>query len=207
MNYRLLFFYLGFLVGNFQGYAQFYVSQNTFVHLESYQTLLSSQESFNQLNAQFTGEGTLILNALAAQILSSTQKKLVFPTLQLTNANLVQINTNLNIQQLLKIEIGILTLTHRLVLKNKNALVLSEDIGILITTGLLIYKNTQLENSNPLAITLTTNFLKYRMPSIPQARTTVAYRHISPFGNLVSKDHPAYLKNSTPPPKFIETIS
>jgi len=205
MNYRLLFFYLGFLVGNFQGYAQFYVSQNTFVHLESYQILLSSQERFNQLNAQFTGEGTLILNAAAAQILSSTQKKLVLPTLQLANANLVQINTNLNIQQLLKIEIGILTLTHRLVLKNKNALVLSEDIGILITTGQLVY-NTQLENSNPLAITLT-NFLKYRVPSIPQARPTVAYRHISHFGNLVSKDHPAYLKNSTPPPKFFDSVS
>ena len=205
MNYRLLFFYLGFLVGNFQGYAQFYVSQNTFVHLESYQILLSSQERFNQLNAQFTGEGTLILNAAAAQILSSTQKKLVLPTLQLANANLVQINTNLNIQQLLKIEIGILTLTHRLVLKNKNALVLSEDIGILITTGQLVY-NTQLENSNPLAITLT-NFLKYKMPSIPQALPTVAYRHISYFVTPLDKDYPAFLKNSTPPPKFFDAVS
>jgi len=207
INSKHILLVLCLLFSSAAAWAQLYVQKSTSLSLRNSQTILSSQETLNQIDADIVGQGSFYLNSTTTQHLTST-KQLELPNLILANANTIHLETAILIQHQLVIETGILTLSQELMLNSQADLVLGEGAGIdATTTGLLIYKNTQLENSNPLAITLTTNFLKYRMPSIPQARPTVAYTRTSLFGNLVSKDHPAYLKNSTPPPKFIETIS
>jgi len=207
INSKHILLVLCLLFSSVAAWAQFYVQKSTTLSLGNPQTILSSQETINLVDADIVGQGSFYLNSTTTQHLTST-KQLELPNLILANANTIHLETAILIQHQLIIETGILTLSQELMLNSQADLVLGEGAGIdATTTGLLIYKNTQLENSNPLAITLTTNFLKYRVPSIPQARPTVAYRHISHFGNPVSKDHPAYLKNSTPPPKFFDSVS
>ena len=197
---KLLFFVLFFLFSTHSVCAQFYVQTQTILSVENYNTILSSQEPLNQIDAHITGKGTLYLNGTSNQIINSTQLVLALPNLQLANADFAQIATELSILHQLTIEKGILVLTHQLVLNNEGALVLGATAGILNTRiGQLVY-NTQLETSNPLAVIQTIHLFKYRVPSIPQARPnlTVATRRTSNFGRIVNKNYHAYFKHETP---------
>ena len=187
------------LLCSLNGFAQFHVVEGTTLGLENPEAILSSQEPLNQIDAHITGIGTLYLNGTSNQIINSTQLVLALPNLQLANANLAQIATELSILHQLTIEKGILVLTHQLVLNNEDALVLGATASILNTTGQLVY-HTQLETSNPLAVIQTIHLFKYRVPSIPQARPnlTVATRRTSNFGRIVNKNYHAYFKHETP---------
>ena len=194
------------LFSSVAAWAQLYVQKGTVLSLANTQTILSSQETLNQIEADILGQGNFYLNKTTAQRLTSI-KHLILPRLTITNANFIHLETPIEIRHQLVIETGILTLSHKLILPSQAAFVLGEGAGIdEITSGLLIYTHTQLEPSNPLAITLT-NFIKYNVPSIQQTRPIVAYKHLSYFRTLVSKDDAASLKNSTPPPKFFEAVS
>ena len=102
------------LLYSFYGFAQLYVSEGTTFSLETPQSVLSSQEALNQIDASILGEGTLYLNSTLAQELASTQELLDLPSFQLQNASLVFFKTALNIQNQLHIETGILTLSEDL---------------------------------------------------------------------------------------------
>ena len=206
INNKHIFLVVCLLFSSVAVWAQLYVQKGTVLSLGNTQTILSSQETLNQIEADIVGQGSFYLNKTTAQHLTSI-KHLILPNLTITNANFIHLETPIEIRRQLVIETGILTLSHKLILTSQAAFVLGEGAGIdEITSGLLSYTHTQLEPYNPVAITLT-NFLKYSVPSIPQARPIVAYRHISCFGTLVSKDDAASLKNSTPPPKFFAAVS
>ena len=193
------------LLSSVSVWAQLYISDGILFSVDKEVRFLTPQETFNQIDAHITGGGALYLNGMATQTLRSSQLVLELPNLQLANADLVTITTELSIQHQLTIEKGILVLTHQLVLNNEGALVLGATAGILNTRiGQLVY-NTQLETFNPLAVIQTIHLFKYRVPSTPQARPnlTVAIRRTSSFGRIVNKNYHAYFKHETPPPKAV----
>lgn len=55
------------------GFAQFYVQKGTTLSFGSSEALLSSQETYNQIDASLLGEGTLLLNSTSEQQLTSSQ--------------------------------------------------------------------------------------------------------------------------------------
>jgi len=206
INSKHLLLVVCLLFSSVAAWAQFYVQKGTVLSLGNTQTILSSQETLNQIEADIVGQGSFYLNKTTAQHLTSI-KHLILPNLTIANANFIYLETPIEITHQLVIETGILTLSHKLMLTSQADIILGQGAGIdQSTSKLLIFTHTQIAPSNPLVIILT-NFLKYKMPSIPQALPTLAYRHISYFGTLVSKDYPASLKNSTPPPKFFDAIS
>ena len=67
------------------GTAQFYVTENTTLSLESSQSVLSSQEHINQIDVSFFGDGTLYVNSTLvlgtkAFITATTDGQLVYTT-------------------------------------------------------------------------------------------------------------------------------
>ena len=181
-------------------WGQFYVQEGMIFIISDAQEFVSSQETVNQIDANITGKGMLYLNATSSQTINSTQNKLALPNLQLANATQIQIDTQLHIQHQVIIEKGFLILTHQLVLKNENALVLAHDAGIFTTAnGQLVYNNNQLKESFPFSLQQTqTHLLKYT-----GSKTIPIFTPTSNFGNLVYKDYTVYLKQATPPPKVV----
>ena len=112
------------LLCSLNGFAQLYAVEGSTLRLETPETILSSQEPLNQIDAHITGKGTLYLNGTSNQIINNTQLVSALPNLQLANADLTQIVTELSIQHQLTIEKGVLALTHKLVLNTEDALVL-----------------------------------------------------------------------------------
>ena len=68
--------------------AQFIVKKGTILSLTTPETLLSSQESLNQIEASIYGKGTLYLNSTSQQQLASTQTNLELPSFLIHNAHL-----------------------------------------------------------------------------------------------------------------------
>ena len=94
------------------GSAQFFVKEGTTLSFTTPETILSSQESLNQIEATIQGKGTLYLNSSSQQQLASTQTDLELPSLFIQNAHLVQIQTALQLQHL-EIENGLKIKDHR----------------------------------------------------------------------------------------------
>ena len=187
------------------GSAQLFVQKGTTLSLKNPQAILSSQESINQIDAPIVGEGVLILNSSSAQQLTSTQAVLELPTLHIQNADLVQIQTTLNLQNQLGIDRGELILSHTLVLNDPKALVLGTDASIsLSSNGQIVYK-TQLKESHPLVLHPTL-LIKYTGPKTSQERLQTALiltPTTSNFGTLANNGYTVYSKHSTPPPKAV----
>jgi len=187
------------------GFAQLYVQEGTTLSLGSPQAVLSSQESSNQINAPFLGEGALILNSASKQRLTSSQDVLELPTLHIENADLVQLQTAFNIQNQLHVAHGQLTLLHPITLPNPTSLVLGQSAGILTTPqGPLVY-NTQFETSNPLAFLNIQPFLQFIEPKTPPTTNSVVLDFIQ-RSNFVTFIHTNYnwnFKPYTPPPKAV----
>ena len=70
--------------------AQLFVKKGTPLSLTTPETLLSSHESINQIEASIHGNGTLYLNSTSLQQLVSSQTNLELPSLFIQNAHLVQ---------------------------------------------------------------------------------------------------------------------
>ena len=184
------------------GFSQLYVSEGTLISLMTPETILTSQESLNQIEAPIIGKGVLYLNKFSTQRLISTQPFLTLPTLQIANAKFVALETALNMQHQLVIETGVLTLCHDVLLLNKAHLILGERVRIQTPTGQLIYK-TQFETSNPLAETPLVTQLKYTRPEWSQKQSSAVLTDTSQsnFGYLASTHYIVYVNNFTPPPE------
>ena len=202
---RPLFIGVCLLCASVSSLAQFYLQKGTTLSLGDATTIVSSQETWNQINADIIGEGTLLLNAKTPQILSSTQEKLVLPNLQLENADWVAIHTELKIENTLKITKGILLLTQELVLKNQDALVLGETAGILSTnTGQLVYSNKLLEQIRP-PILQVHQFLKYTCSQgiYEDASNALTITQTSHRGSIATYIGQVHCKYMTPPPEAV----
>ncbi|MDA9056624.1 hypothetical protein N9K49_02100 [Flavobacteriaceae bacterium] len=200
LNLTLLVFFC-----SLYGFAQLYVQKGTTLSLESPQTILSSQEIRNQIDAPIVGQGTLYLNRASKQQLSSTQTVLELPTLHVQNADVLQIETALNIHNQFVILHGLLSLSHDVVLTDPTALVLAVDAHIHTTTnGQLIY-TTQFEQSQPMAVMFSVNFLKYTdsKPFQMGLQTAFISTPTPNFGSIVHNGYKVYFKHSTPPPKAV----
>ena len=198
------------LLCSFYGFAQLFVAEGTIVGLETSQSVLSSQESNNQIDASILGEGTLYLNSTLAQELTSAQEFLDLPSFQLQNASLVHIKTALNIRNQLRIETGVLTLSYDIILHSKAALVLGTNAHINTTThGQLLY-TTQFESSSPLAVVPSVTLLKYTRLECPQGRSQtplIATSTSSNFGSEANTGYVVYSKIHIPPPELLGAIS
>jgi hypothetical protein len=195
-NSTLLLFLCSFL-----GFSQLYVSEGTLFSLETPQTLLSSKEVINQVDAPLYGQGVLFLNHSAAQQLHSTQTLLSLPNLQLANAALVRIETAVYIHNQLRIDAGVLVLDQDIHLPSKALLVLGATASTESQSGQLRF-HTQLDTDKSLVWHTTPTVLKYtkseaaptpsiEVPSLSQA---------SNFG-YTTHGYTAYFENATPPPK------
>jgi hypothetical protein len=187
------------------GFAQFYVQKGTTLSFGSSEALLSSQETYNQIDASLLGEGTLLLNSTSEQQLTSSQAVLELPTLHIKNADLVQIHTALILKDQLVLDRGFLQLSHTLTLTDSRALVLGETAGILTTpAGQLVYQ-TQFSNTHPLVFLQAQTLLVCLEPNSPQTPDPKELDFIqrSYFGTLPQKGYEAYFQQSTPPPKAV----
>ena len=185
------------------GFAQLYVQEGTTLSLGSPQTVLSSQETLNKIDAPLRGKGTLFFNSTSAQQLTSSQVVLELPTLHIENADLIYIETVLNIYSQLEIDHGQLTLFYEVKLPDPLALVLGEDASIFPTTqGLLVY-NTQFETSNPLVFLQAQTLLVSIETNTTQTPNFVVldFMQTSNFGSIAHNGYKVYFKYSTPPPK------
>ena len=188
------------------GFAQFYVQKGTTLSFGSSEALLSSQETYNQIDASLLGEGTLLLK----QYFRTAAHK--FPSgfgtpqrCNIKNADLVQIHTALILKDQLVLDRGFLQLSHTLTLTDSRALVLGETAGILTTpAGQLVYQ-TQFSNTHPLVFLQAQTLLVCLEPNSPQTPDPKELDFIqrSYFGTLPQKGYEAYFQQSTPPPKAV----
>ena len=80
------------------GFAQLYVAEGAVFSMPSPESTFSSQESINTINSSVKGNGVLYFNGKLVQQLNSSETALQIPNLQLKNADLVAIETVLEIQ-------------------------------------------------------------------------------------------------------------
>lgn len=187
------------------GFAQFYVTDGTLFSLQTSETILSSQETLHQINASVLGNGAVILNSTSKQQLTSTQAILELPTLHIKNADLVQLQTDLHIQNQLHIDRGLLTLSNLLKLPDPSALRLGAQAFLyLMPQGQLLY-DTQLVNAAPFAYALAQNVLVSLLPISPQTPDSRELNVVqcSCFVRYAPKDYEAYFYIFKPPPKDV----
>ena len=182
--------------------AQFFVKQGTTLSFTTPETLVSSQESLNQIEASIHGNGTLYLNSTSQQQLASTQTNLELPSLFIQNAHLVQIQTALQLQYL-EIENGQLQLNHTLLLPNPRALKLGDTAAVANNSKHQLLYTTQFKASQPLVLQ-PIPLLKFTGPQTSQLRpktTLITITTASNFGSPANKGYTVYCKHATPPPK------
>jgi len=93
---------------SFFGFAQLYVAKDAVFSLPSSESTFNSQESINTINASVSGQGVLYFNGVDIQHLKSSETVLQIPNLRLKNADLVSIETLLELKHDLMIESGTL---------------------------------------------------------------------------------------------------
>lgn len=187
------------------GFAQLYVQQGTTLSFEKSDALVSSQETLNQINTSISGKGTLLLNRSSAQLLTSTKAVLELPTLHIKTADLVQLQTDLHIQNQLHIDRGLLTLSNLLKLPDPSALRLGTQAFLYLTPqGQLLY-DTQLANASSFSYALAQNLLVPLLPISPQTPDSRELNVVqcSCFGGYAPKGYEAYFHIIKPPPKDV----
>ena len=188
--------------------AQFIVKKGTILSLTTPETLLSSQESLNQIEASIHGKGTLYLNSTSQQQLASTQTDFELPSLFIQNAHLVQIQTALKIHQYLEIENGQLQLNNPILLPHPRALKLDVTASVANNSKPLLLYSSQLQPSNPLVHHNSNTLLKFSNLQEFQLRlqTALLYR-TSDYKTIVNNGYSVNFKHATPPPEFHSPIS
>ena len=156
--------------------AQFFVKKGTTLSFTTPETILSSQEPLNQIEASVHGKGTLYLNSTSQQQLATTQTNLELPSLFIQNAHLVQEQTALKIQYL-QIKNGQLQLNHPILLPHPEALKLGDTAAVANSKPQLLY-SSQLKPSHPLVLHNSHTLLKFSSPQEFQLRpqTALLYR-------------------------------
>ena len=195
-NSTLLFFLCSFL-----SFSQLYISEGTLFSLETPETLLSSQEVINQVDAPLYGQGVLFLNHSAAQQLRSTQTLLSLPNLRLANAALVRLETAIFIHNQLRINAGVLVLDQDIHLPSKALLVLGATASTQSQSGQLRFR-TQLDTNSALVWHTIPTLLKYTRPegALSPPILVTCLSQASKFG-YIAQCYTAHIFSSTPPPK------
>jgi hypothetical protein len=190
-----------FVLCSFLGFSQLYVSEGTLFSLETPETLLSSQEVINQVDAPLYGRGLLFLNHSAVQQLRSTQTLLSLPSLHLANATLVRIETAVDIHNQLRIDAGVLVLDQDIHLPSKALLVLGATASTESQSGQLRF-HTQLDTDTSVVWHTTPTVLKYTRPEEAPTPPSVLPRlsQASNFG-YTAHGYSAHIVSATPPPK------
>ena len=190
---------------NFCGSAQLYVQEGTIFSLDTSETILSSQESTNQINAPINREGTLFLNSESNQQLLSTKKYLELPNLRIENSDYLYIGTALDIKNQLILESGQLKF-YDVALANPMALVLTENANVCLSViGQLSYTRTQLvEISHSLVLQQLKIVLK-DMGSMDLLPFLVFRNNYNIDKTIRLNEYKAYLKQLTHPPKKMES--
>jgi hypothetical protein len=174
--------------------------------LPSSESTFNSQESINTINASVSGQGVLHLNGADIQHLKSSETVLQIPSLRLKNADLVSIETLLELKHDLMIESGTLILSKDLYLQDAAALQLSNDGAVVPTpSGQLIYKSQITENHSPLAVVVPSLAQPFETPTI---HTIEATQWLSlPLSKIESIAfyfyQTPYMNLSTPPPEAV----
>ena len=191
-----------FCLSSFLASAQFFVTEGTLLSLKSPETLLSSQESLNQIEASIHGKGTLYLNSTSQQQLASSQTLLELPSLFIQKAHLIQIQTALKIQYL-EIEDGVLQLNHPLLLPNPRALKLGATAAVANNSKPQLLYSSQLQPLHPLVLHNSHTLLKFSSSQefqLPPPQIAFLYR-TSNYKPIVNNGYSVYFKHATPPPK------
>jgi len=186
------------------GFAQLVVQEGTLLSLKNPNTVLSSYEELNQVNNSIKGEGTLYLNGLSDQLLTSTQNDLELPNLYIKNADLVHIQTALKIHDQLDVFSGQLTLYQKLIIKNPENLVLGNAASIFTTHRGQLVCGHQIVKKPSFEMILTQSFLIYteNIPiKILQNNQEIKPLWDSIFGPYAFIGHEIFFKPNTPPPK------
>ena len=189
-------------LSSFIASAQFFVTEGNTLSFTTPETIFSSQETLNQIDAQILGKGTLYLHSTVSQELTSTQEFLELPSLFIQNAHLVQIQTALKIQHL-EIENGQLQLNHPILLSHPRALKLGDTAAVANNSKALLLYTTQFQASHPLALQAIP-LLKYTGVKTSQPRPQTALittPTTSNFGTPPNNGYTVYCKHFTPPPK------
>ncbi len=191
---------------SFFGFAQLYVAKDAVFSLPSSESTFNSQESINTINASVSGQGVLYLNGVDIQHLKSSETVLQIPNLRLKNADLVSIETLLELKHDLMIESGTLVLSKDLYLQDAAALQLSND-GALVPTpsGQLIYKSQITENHSPLAVVVPSLAQPFVTPTIHTIEVIQWLSlPLSKFESIAFCFYQTpYMNLSTPPPEAV----
>ena len=187
------------------GAAQLYVQQGTTLHLGSSDAILSSMEHVNQIDAPIEGTGTLILNSLSEQQLTSTKAVLELPKLQLKNAQTVNLQTALFIKDQLILDRGVLQLTQTLILTDPTALVVGNSAGIHTNTDhFLQFHSTQM--SIPVHLLAGTPSQLLCVEPLPVELhffEALENTERSQFGTRFQTGYNSHFQSIKPPPKLV----
>ena len=188
------------------GSAQLFMQNGTTLSLENPQTILSSQESINTINASVSGQGVLYFSGADIQHLKSAQTVLQIPNLRLKNADLVSIETPLKLKYDLIIESGTLVLSKDLYLQDAAALQLLNDGAVVPTpSGQLIYKSQITEHHSPLAVVVPSLAQPFVTPTIHTIEDSQWLSlPLSKFESIAFCFYQTpYMNLSTPPPEAV----
>ena len=191
---------------SFSGFAQLYIKEQTSFTLGHPQTILSSQETHNQIDAPISGLGTLYLHKTtpSPQYLRSTQNVLELSALHLDNADVSHIQTALKIRNQLQLNRGQLLLYHHLELPNPLAVVLGPTASIQPTAnGQLVFQTTL---EPPLASLLQTpirlSYSVFQRAQIHPQPLMIA-PSFSNFGIPYNNGYEVLIKTPSPPPRAV----
>ena len=194
-----------FLFHVLNGHCQLYVAEGTTFSLKGPKTILSSKESLNEFNTPIKGQGVIYLNHSTSQRLISSSLYLELPNLRVKNANLVTLETSLDIHNKLIVESGKLTLYHEIVLNSPEDLIIDTISNVITTSnGQLTYRVQTYVSNSPIVLVTFWESLKYKEPEFQfdllGDLITYMRHNFAPHQLLSNK---AYINYEYPPPKII----
>ena len=194
-----------FLFHVLNGHCQLYVAEGTTFSLKGPKTILSSKESLNEFNTPIKGQGVIYLNHSTSQRLTSSSLYLELPNLRVKNANLVTLETSLDIHNKLIVESGNLTLYHEIVLNSPEDLIIDTISNVITTSnGQLTYRVQTYVSNSPIVLVTFWESLKYKEPEFQfdllGDLITYMRHNFAPHQLLSNK---AYINYEYPPPKII----
>ena len=187
------------------GNSQLYIPKEAVFSLHGPKTILSSQEFLNKFNAPIKGQGVIYLNHSTSQRLTSSSLYLELPNLRVKNANLVTLETSLDIHNKLIVESGNLTLYHEIVLNSPEDLIIDTISNVITTSnGQLTYRVQTYVSNSPIVLVTFWESLKYKESEFQfdllGDLITYMTHNFAPHQLLSNK---AYINYEYPPPKII----
>lgn len=187
------------------GNSQLYIPKEAVFSLHGPKTILSSQEFLNKFNAPIKGQGVIYLNHSTSQRLTSSSLYLELPNLRVKNANLVTLETSLDIHNKLIVESGNLTLYHEIVLNSPEDLIIDTISNVITTSnGQLTYRAQYSASKSQVLLVTHWESLKYRGPESQfdvLGRLIIYLSHT--FAPHLISNNKVDINCDYPPPKII----